>query len=465
MPNYTARIRFKVLVATVLLVCGLAGCGGGGGSPAPNSPPPDSPPSVPEGFPLQAAFKARAATAQAEEFIVSGACNGTAAMRSGPPVASSFESVAGFQVSQSTQVDLTDCAPARVSSTGSAYLDNNYLPIGTSTDGQDFARYALAPQALPTSVKPGDSATVVTLNTFTNSSKLTPTGRRTLSFTVEADFATTVVVIVADKAYNTADQLLVAQQMRYRLDKTGALSLLRIDIQYSGTSQNRLTYTPKRFVISPPAGTPLSYPLQQAYKDRLATGSIQRFVVTGSCNGTATLSESAPLASNFEGGQARETRQTALLSFSDCSPPNTVVVGSNYYDANSLLLGSSTPGQEYAKVTGAIAALPSLVQVGDAAAVVPLNLFTDSSKTVAIGRRAVGFVIEPGGANSVVVNFTTQTYNTAEQLQSTQQERYALDATAVLKLLSIDFQAASGGLRLLYMPIPGNFTQVPAWPW
>ncbi|OYU32384.1 MAG: hypothetical protein CFE39_03220 [Comamonadaceae bacterium PBBC2] len=450
------------MLCCVALVGVLASCGGGsgGGAEAPTVP------SVVEGFPLQAAYKARAALAQTEEFVVSGTCNGTVRMVTGQPVAASFEGVAVQQASQSTQVALSDCTPNSVISTGSTFLDGNYVPVGASVDGQEYARYAAAPAALPASVKPGDGATVVTLNTFTNSTKLIATGRRTWAYLVEADSAAAVFVRFVQKSYNTADLLLATQQARYRLDKSGTLSLLSIDIQYGGTSQNHLLYTPTRLVVSPPVSATPTYPLQQAYTARLTTGSSERFVVSGSCNGTATLSESAPAAANFEGLTVQATSQTALVSLSDCSPGTSAVVGSNFYDTNYLILGSVTPGQEYAKVIGIVAPLPSLVQVGDAATVVPLNLFIDNTKAVSTGRRTVGYAIEPDSVNSVVANFITRSYNTADQLLSTQQVRYRLDNSAVFKLLSIEIQnSTTNTARLVYTPIPGSFTQVPAWPW
>ena len=463
MNTHNDRFRRYTRIGALLCVGFATGCGGGAGTATDVSV---VSPVIVEGFPLQAAYRARAASAITEEFAITGTCIGTALMTSGPPVAASFESVAGFQSSQSTQVSLTDCDPAITTVTGASYLDSNYLPLGSQVDGQEYARFATAPISPPASVKPGDTATLVTLNTYTNATKLVSTGRRTVGYLVEADSASAVLVSVVQKSYNTADQLLATQQARYRLDKAGVLSLLFIDVQYSGTSQNHLRYTPKRLVASPPVSTSPSYSLLQAYKARLTTGSSERFVVSGTCNGTATLSESAPVPANFEGSAVQSTSQTALLSFTDCSPGNTAVLGSNYYDSNSLLLGSSTPGQEYAKVIGTLAPLPALVQVGDAATVAALNLFTDNSKTVSTGRRTVGYAVEPGGADRVVVNFTTQTFNTADQRVSVQQVRYGLDASAAFKLLSIDFSVdTAGSLRLLYTPIPGSFTLVPAWPW
>ena len=657
--NPTTLRRFATL-GPVLLACALSACGGGdsAGVPTPTPPP------VLDGYPLQAAWKARAQAGSTEEFVVSGSCNGTVVLTAGVPVAADFEGVPGFQASQSSQATLSDCTPATLSTSGSTYTDANYGLVGTATSGQEYAKFAATPMALPATVKAGDSATVVTLNTYTSSTKLATTGSRTWGYVVEADTATSVIVNFTTKTYNTVNQLLATQQVKYRLSSTGTLAVLGIDIQYSNTSQNRLVYTPKRvtsaasfalqrayqtrvvagatdtmtvsgtcsgaativagtpqavtfegaaavrttqtstltltnctpstlvitdqlyldasstplgasqvgldyakFSAAPtpwpvsvkvgdtgtiatfttyrndtkamitgrrvmtyvveadstttaivnvisksynttdqlllnkqeryridsagtlellsidvqysitstvqlvytstrPAGATLKFGLLQAYKARLAAGSAERLTVTGSCNGTATLSETKPASANFEGNTVQATNQTALLSLVGCTLANSVVTGTSYYDANYLLLGATTPGQEYAKVSGTAVALPTQAQVGDAGTLATLNLYTDNTKAVSTGRRVLGYVMEAESANIAVVNFTTRTYNTSDQLLSTQQARYRIDANGGLKLLSIDLQnATTSSLRLLYTPTPASFTQGPAWPW
>lgn len=647
-------------LGSVLLAAALTACGGGGGGGGATP----TPPTTPEGFPLQAAWKARTLAGSTEEFVVSGACNGTVVLTAGVPVAADFEGVAGFQISQSSQAALSDCTPATLSTGGSTYVDANYGLVGGVITGQEYARFVAAPLALPASVKAGDSATVVTLNTYTSSTKLAATGSRSWGYVVEADTATSVIVNFTTKTYNTANQLLATQQARYRLSSTGSLAVAGIDIQYSSTSQNHLTYSPKRItsaasfalqrayqarvaagasdtlavsgtcsgsstivmaspqavtfegaaavrttqtntltltncspstlvitdqsyldasstplgasqvgldyakfsaastpwpasvkvgdtgtiatfttysndtkaittgrrvmsyvveadstttaivnVISKsydlsdqlllnqqvryridsagtlelvsidaqysttstvqlvytstrPVGATLKFGLLQAYKARLTAGSTERFTVTGSCSGTATLSETAPASANFEGSTVQATTQTALLSLTNCMPATSAVTGTNYYDVNYLLLGAATPGQEYAKVTGAALALPAQVQVGDTGTLATLNLYTDNTKTVATGRRVLGFVVEAESVSTAVVNFTARTYNTSDQLLSTQQARYRMDANGGLKLLSIDLQnATTSTLHLVYTPTPGSFTQAPAWPW
>ena len=246
--NLTTLRRLATL-GTVLLASALTACGGGGSSSGGGSTP--TTPTTPDGFPLQAAWKARTLAGSTEEFVVSGSCNGTVVLTAGVPAAADFEGVAGFQSSQSSQATLSDCTPTTLSTSGSTYVDANYGLVGATITGQEYAKFVGTPVAIPATVKVGDSATLVTLNTYTSSTKLAATGSRTWGYAIETDTASSVIVNFTTKTYNTVNQLLATQQARYRLSSAGALTALGIDIQYSNTSQNHLVYSPKRLFRLP----------------------------------------------------------------------------------------------------------------------------------------------------------------------------------------------------------------------
>ncbi len=412
-------------------------------------------------FALQRAYQARVAAGASDAMTVSGTCSGTSTIVAGAPQAISFEGVAALRTTQTNTLTLTNCAPSSFVITDQFYFDASSTPLGASQVGLDYAKFSAASTPWPASVKVGDTGTIATFSTYTNETKAVTTGRRVVTYAVDADSAATAIVNVISKSYDTTDQLLLNQRVRYRIDSAGTLELVSIDAQYSTTSTVQLVYTSTR-----PVGATLKFALLQAYKARLIAGSTERFTVTGSCNGTATLTETAPAPTNFEGNTVQATTQTALLNLTNCTPATSVVTGTNYYDVNYLLLGAATPGQEYANVTGTTVALPAQVQVGDAGTLATLNLYTDNTKSVATGRRVLGFVIEAESASTAVVNFTALTYNTSGQLLSTQQARYRMDANGGLKLLRIDLQnATTSDLQLVYTPTPGSVTQGPAWPW
>lgn len=226
------RVSLIGIAATTLLV---VGCGGGGdsGSAAPTV----------TSFPLQAGYKARISAGSADNFSVSGTCNGTSTITNGAAVAATFEGVSGYAASQTVTIHLTNCTPASNALTGTSYYGSNYTPLGSVLPGVEYAKFLTQPPVIPASVKVGDTAVYATLNTYTDSTKTTPTGQRVLSYVIEADTSSTAIANLISKQYNTTNQLLFTQQSRYRISADGTLTTISIDVQYSTTSTNHLVYT------------------------------------------------------------------------------------------------------------------------------------------------------------------------------------------------------------------------------
>src|SRR5436309_1513447 len=68
-------------------------------------------------------------------------------------------------------------------------------------------------------------------------------GGGTVTYAIEADTATTAILNVIVKTYDTSNALQVTQQSRYRVAADGSLTVLTIDVQYSGPSTAHLLYT------------------------------------------------------------------------------------------------------------------------------------------------------------------------------------------------------------------------------
>lgn len=222
----------------------LTGCGGGGsdsGGSATAAPAVASTSS----FALASGYKARLVAGATDNFNISGTCTGTATFATAAATAATFEGANGFSVTQTSSASLSNCLPATSSTTGSTYYDANYVPIGQSISGGDYAKYEVLPAALPASVKVGDSGDIVALATFNDSSKSTPNGRRVFSYVIEPDATTTAITNVIVRTYNTSAQLLSTQQSRYRMAVDGKLTLVSIDVQFSTTSTVHLVYTPR----------------------------------------------------------------------------------------------------------------------------------------------------------------------------------------------------------------------------
>jgi hypothetical protein len=116
--------------------------------------------------------------------------------------------------------------------------------LGSVTTGQEYAKAASAAKALPAQVQVGDTGVVVTLNLYTDNTQAVATGRRVLSYSVEADSASTAVVNFVARTDNTSGQMTSMQQSRYRIDANGGLKVLSMDVQYATTSTLHFIYTP-----------------------------------------------------------------------------------------------------------------------------------------------------------------------------------------------------------------------------
>lgn len=230
---------FKLVGAGVLCVSLLAACGGGGdATPAPSTPAVTS-------FALNAGHKARIASGATDNFNVSGSCSGTASISTAAAIPSTFEGVTGYSSAQVSTVDFTNCSPATSTDTGTTYYNAGYVPIGLSIVGGEYSMFESPPSDLPATVKVGDTAVFATLVTYTDSTRLAATGKRVLSFAIEADTSTTAIANLMTRSYDLGNTLLSTEQSRYHMAENGTLTLASIDVQFSFTSTIHLLFTPK----------------------------------------------------------------------------------------------------------------------------------------------------------------------------------------------------------------------------
>ena len=136
----------------------------------------------------------------------------------------------------------TDCTPATVSETYTNYYDNNYVPLGGTSGSGDYGVY-LTPPSIPVSVAVGDTGTIGTENYYTDSTKTTPRGSVVETFVVEPDSADTAMLNVMSKDYDAAGVLHQTAQTRYRISRSGALTLTSTDILVTGSPGLHLVLT------------------------------------------------------------------------------------------------------------------------------------------------------------------------------------------------------------------------------
>ena len=225
-------IKSIVAVSTFLAI---AGCGGGGGGGS-------SSPSTPTTYPLRSGYQALLSQSEVNNFSISGTCTGSATQTRSAAAAATFEGTPGVSTTTTLTGSYANCTPASFASTGISYYDTNYKPLGSATPGTDYAVYTTASD-LPTSVKVGDTAQFGSIDVYSSSTKQVKTGTRTLSYAVEADTGSTAIINLIAKGYNASNQLLYTQQTRYRINASGQLTVVSLDIQYSTTSTSHMVWT------------------------------------------------------------------------------------------------------------------------------------------------------------------------------------------------------------------------------
>ena len=198
---------------------------------------------------------------------------------------------------------------------------------------------------------------------------------------------------------------------------------------------------------NPPVTT---FSLQSAFRAYTLAGATVNYSITGTCTGTATITDAAAVVSSFEGVSGYSVSEAITFTFTTCTPASSAATGTTYYDSNFTPLGSSVPGEEYAKFQTALPPLPTSVSVGDTAQYGTLILYTDSTKTTTTGTRLLSYVVESDTSSSAIVNLISRGYDTSNRLLYTQQSRYRISAAGMLSPVSIDIQySTTSTIRLL----------------
>lgn len=231
---------FRSLTAPLAMAALLAACGGGGGGGGDTSGTPGAgnpPVAATTPFPLATGYQALISTGENNNFGLSGSCTGSATITTAAATtAATFEGVAGFSAGQVSTINLTNCQPATGTTTGTSYYNSSRLPIGFSIAGGEYDVATAAPTAIPATVVVNDSGTIATLTSYSNNTKATVTGKRVISYLIEADTSATAITNIITRSFNTADQLLSTQQSRYRMVADGSLKLISITVDFTTTS-------------------------------------------------------------------------------------------------------------------------------------------------------------------------------------------------------------------------------------
>jgi len=228
------KLRKVMLVLAGLASMAIVGCGGDDADP-------NAPVSL---FPLQGALKERMQTGASEDFVVSGACSGTAKVVTSPAVAATFEGTPAQSQPLATTYHFSNCVPVTSVVAGAAYYDANLAFLGDVTTGVEYSKVTSTIKPLPLLVAVGDEVEYARLTVYADSTKSTVRGRRTQSYRVAADGPRSAFVTMTAKGYDVADVLLYTEAIQYRVTADRTMAMVGIEAQYGVGAAGRFVYTP-----------------------------------------------------------------------------------------------------------------------------------------------------------------------------------------------------------------------------
>jgi len=308
--------KLTTILITVTLI--LAGCGGGGGGGSGSGGAAQTFPGTVTStlsFPLQIGMANSVKNGLSANFTVSGTCSGSASLVDATPISAIFEGASVFSVASTQTINFTNCTPATTTGTQTSYYDNNYLPAGTSFSG-DYGVF-LTPTNIPATVKVGDTGAIGTQNNYTDNTKTVFTGQDIISYVIEPDTATTAIVNLIDKTYNSSGVLTSTQQDRYRIVSNGTMTYISSDIQEANGSTTHIVLTalpdttPPTVVSTSPTnnltavsvGAAITATFSEAIDSSTVTAAT--YTLSGGVTGTvtssgrtATFTPASPLAYN-----------------------------------------------------------------------------------------------------------------------------------------------------------------------
>lgn len=254
--QFSSKIK-AIFFASILAA--LTGCGGGGSDAGT--------PLVPvvastNSFKFQTAWQKYVSTEYKKSMNVSGSCSGTLNYYHSAVSAPkdfyysdlSFPHPPGnvnpgyYRINnEEVTTNLPGCVTSTSKTSTTLYYDAaTYAPWGfyggTAYNGETsykaYFREFAPGVVLPTTVKVGDFGSVGTVYTYNMSNfkkSGSPVGRTDVTYTIEANTASTAIVNIVSKVYDANNKLTLVDQTKYVIDSGDNLSLHMIDQQYSDT--------------------------------------------------------------------------------------------------------------------------------------------------------------------------------------------------------------------------------------
>ena len=161
---------------------------------------------------------------------------GTGTFLSGAAVTTSFEGLAAVGVRTNIVGSMTAGGVTQSVYAGNVgFFDKNFRPLGqVDDDGTYYVQNTFS--GWPAAAKVGDAGQLGTATLYADSRKMTLTGHQTLSYSVEADTADTAVFVLVTAISDANNALTYNETDRYRVTRSGGVTLLSSRVVLSGTA-------------------------------------------------------------------------------------------------------------------------------------------------------------------------------------------------------------------------------------
>ena len=234
MVNYL-RILGAISITTLLSACG----GGGGGSTA------SAPVASTDIFQLQVANANMVQRTSTLNCTLSGTYNGypisgNEVVTFGSLTSTTFENQPALsQINTNTGSFTLNGTQYPINGSSTNYYDTNYLPVGYY--GTEYV-VMNGVAVIPATIKINDSGTIGTATRYTDSTKTTLIGTKTVTWTLLPDTASTGILSVTDTYKDTTSTVTETDTSTYRLTPAGGVTNLTSTATYSNGNVLTLTY-------------------------------------------------------------------------------------------------------------------------------------------------------------------------------------------------------------------------------
>ncbi|WP_133176083.1 hypothetical protein [Limnohabitans sp. Rim28] len=220
------------------LVLALSACGGG------SNPTNTGATTSTETFQFRTAFVNYVKETRSLPFTVTGTSSGYSVTGSGTATqgaltSASFESQAAQQKTTTVTGSMTvNGVTVPLSSSGTAYVDSNYNPLGTV--GDDYAVVTNG-TTIPTTAKVNDTGILYSTILYSSSTKAVKRGTETVTYALEPDTASTALlkIIVTERDANNTQSSITT--ITFRITTAGELTRIS-ETYFEGTTSLTFTY-------------------------------------------------------------------------------------------------------------------------------------------------------------------------------------------------------------------------------